>query len=367
MLECHASMANRLRIVDEGRRLMNQLLDMPQPIVVALQGGAIGLGASGRAGVRRRRRVADRVPVRHACRDGPRCGRRRVPAVAAHGGLADRQALSPLRGSPVGRGRVRLGMVTDLVDTPEEALPVRTRFAERPAGLPPLAVQGTKRPSTACSRDDLRTSWTSRSRTRCGRWVQATCSRPSTRSRRARGPFHGRVELHAPVNGSRRLPRIRPLTPAAAAGLARELLEQSPVGPDGTPLAVFGVRGHPGLLQWWMPFGRELLVGGVLPARWRAAHPPDCPSVPVVVHPGGARSPGHRAGIDDVEIGRGAIGPAAPGWSMSTRHCSAPPTISTTRAESKRRRGSRSHASTTSRRSLRSSSSSATTRCWPST
>jgi enoyl-CoA hydratase len=38
-----------------------------------------------------------------------------------------------------------LGLVTDLVDEPEEVLGVATELAERIAALPPLAVQLTKR------------------------------------------------------------------------------------------------------------------------------------------------------------------------------------------------------------------------------
>jgi enoyl-CoA hydratase len=38
-----------------------------------------------------------------------------------------------------------LGMVSDLVDTPEEVLPAATAIAARIAALPPLAVQLTKR------------------------------------------------------------------------------------------------------------------------------------------------------------------------------------------------------------------------------
>ena len=38
-----------------------------------------------------------------------------------------------------------MGLVTDLVDTPDEVLPAATALAERIAALPPLAVQGTKR------------------------------------------------------------------------------------------------------------------------------------------------------------------------------------------------------------------------------
>jgi enoyl-CoA hydratase len=38
-----------------------------------------------------------------------------------------------------------MGMVSDLVETPDEVLPAARALAERIAALPPLAVRGTKR------------------------------------------------------------------------------------------------------------------------------------------------------------------------------------------------------------------------------
>jgi enoyl-CoA hydratase len=38
-----------------------------------------------------------------------------------------------------------MGLVTDLVDGPDDVLPAARALADRLAGLPPLAVQGTKR------------------------------------------------------------------------------------------------------------------------------------------------------------------------------------------------------------------------------
>jgi enoyl-CoA hydratase len=38
-----------------------------------------------------------------------------------------------------------MGLVTDLVETPEDVLPAAQALAARIAALPPLAVQGTKR------------------------------------------------------------------------------------------------------------------------------------------------------------------------------------------------------------------------------
>ncbi|MBA3743681.1 enoyl-CoA hydratase/isomerase family protein, partial [Sporichthya sp.] len=46
MRAAQADVATRLRIVDDGRRLLDALISLPQPLVVALQGAAIGLGAT---------------------------------------------------------------------------------------------------------------------------------------------------------------------------------------------------------------------------------------------------------------------------------------------------------------------------------
>ena len=55
MMECRASMSNRLRIVDDGRKLFATLVDLPQPIVVALHGGRDWTRSFGRACLRRHR------------------------------------------------------------------------------------------------------------------------------------------------------------------------------------------------------------------------------------------------------------------------------------------------------------------------
>jgi enoyl-CoA hydratase len=46
----------------------------------------------------------------------------------------------------------RVGLVSDLVDGPDDVLPAARAMAERIATLPPLAVQGTKRAHNALQR-----------------------------------------------------------------------------------------------------------------------------------------------------------------------------------------------------------------------
>ncbi len=145
MKEAHASIANRLRITDEGRELMMLLLEIPQPIVVALHGDAIGLGATivlacDAVVAARSARIADpHVSIGLVAGDG---GCFTWPA--STGMVAAKRYL--LTGDAVSAEQAHgWGMVSDLVERPEEALPAARALAERIAALPPLAVQGTKR------------------------------------------------------------------------------------------------------------------------------------------------------------------------------------------------------------------------------
>jgi enoyl-CoA hydratase len=141
----HDDTGFRIKVIDEGRLIINTLIDLPIPVVVALQGDAIGLGASVIL-------ACDAVVAARTARIGdPHV---RMGLVAGDGGclgwpqsagmlLAKRFLLT---GDPVGaEDAYGMGMVTDLVDGPDDALPAARALAERIAALPPLAVQGTKR------------------------------------------------------------------------------------------------------------------------------------------------------------------------------------------------------------------------------
>jgi enoyl-CoA hydratase len=145
MTEAHASIENRLRIADDGRQLFGTLVDMPQPVIVALHGDAIGLGASLVL-------VCDAVVAARGVRiSDPHV---RMGLVAGDGGcVAWPGAVGVLRarrylltGDAVDAEEAwQWGMVTDLVDSAADVLPAALALAERIAALPPLAVQGTKR------------------------------------------------------------------------------------------------------------------------------------------------------------------------------------------------------------------------------
>ena len=131
--------------IDEGRRLLGDLIDMPIPIVTALQGDAIGLGATvvlatDAVVAARSAGLSDpHVAIGLVAGDGG-C----VVWPAAAGMLRAKRYL--LTGDRIGAEEAYgMGLVTDLVDTAADVLPAARALAARMAALPPLAVQGTKR------------------------------------------------------------------------------------------------------------------------------------------------------------------------------------------------------------------------------
>jgi len=145
MLAAHADGATRTRMVDEGRLLFRLLADLPLPVVAALQGDAIGLGATvvlacDAVVASRTAAIADpHVAIGLVAGDGG-C----VVWPAAAGLLRAKRYL--LTGDRLGAEDAwAMGLVTDLVDGPDAVLPAARALAARLAALPPLAVQGTKR------------------------------------------------------------------------------------------------------------------------------------------------------------------------------------------------------------------------------
>lgn len=144
MREARREPAVRQRIVADAMRLLGALIDLPQPLVAAVQGPAVGLGATVAL-------TADAVvAARGAALSDPHV---KVGLAAGDGGclvwpaaagmLRARRHL--LTGDELGaEDAFALGLVTDLVDEAEDVLPAATALAERIAALPPLAVRGTK-------------------------------------------------------------------------------------------------------------------------------------------------------------------------------------------------------------------------------
>jgi enoyl-CoA hydratase len=152
MQAAQASADSRRAIVDEAKQLVDALLDIPQPVVAAVQGAAIGLGAT----------IVLLCDVVVAARSATLADSHvAIGLVAGDGGcLAWPQATGMLRarrylltGDPVNAETgYLLGLVTDLVSEPDEVLAAARAIAGRIARLAPLAVQGTKRALNQVSR-----------------------------------------------------------------------------------------------------------------------------------------------------------------------------------------------------------------------
>ncbi len=145
MRAAHDDDSVRAETVAAGRDLLQAFLALPQPVVVAVQGPAIGLGATVAlmcdvVVAARRAKLADtHVQIGLVAGDG---GCLVWPQVA--GMLRARRHL--LTGDALDAATAfQLGLVTDLVDEPEDALRTAAAIATRIAALPPLAVQGTKK------------------------------------------------------------------------------------------------------------------------------------------------------------------------------------------------------------------------------
>jgi enoyl-CoA hydratase len=145
MLAKHDNLATRWEKSADGMQVMTALLDLRVPLIAAMHGDAIGLGATLVLG-------CDAV-ISHpgAKLSDPHV---RIGLVAADGGCLVwpasvgmmRAKKYLLTGDAVtGQEALQMGLVTELVDGPDDVLPAAMAFAGRLAALPPLAVQGTKR------------------------------------------------------------------------------------------------------------------------------------------------------------------------------------------------------------------------------
>ena len=137
--------AKRTRLCETGLRIIHALIDIPVPLVVALHGDAMGLGASIALGgdiivASKSARIADpHVKVGLVAGDG---GCLFWPAsIGMH-----RARRYLLTGDVMSAEDAwRFGLVTDLVESAAEALPAAVKIADKIATLPPIAVRGTKR------------------------------------------------------------------------------------------------------------------------------------------------------------------------------------------------------------------------------
>jgi enoyl-CoA hydratase/carnithine racemase len=145
MQAAHDDAAVRAATVEAGFNLVQAFLALRQPIVVAVHGAAIGLGAT----------VALMCDVVVAANRAKLADTHvQLGLVAGDGGcLVWPQAVGMLRarrhlltGDPLDAVTAfQFGLVTDLVDEPGEVVVRAREIATRIAALPPLAVQGTKK------------------------------------------------------------------------------------------------------------------------------------------------------------------------------------------------------------------------------
>lgn len=139
----------------DSRRLLNAIANSPVPVIAAVQGHAVGLGATMVLS-------CDVVVASHGVRImDPHV---KVGLVAGDGGVIVwpqnigmiRAKRHLLTGKPVlAEEGYTMGLVSDLVETPEEVLPLAHEIAQEIAALPPLAVRGTKKSFNAVMRKRL--------------------------------------------------------------------------------------------------------------------------------------------------------------------------------------------------------------------
>lgn len=153
MLRANASAPMRQRLAQEGMAIIEGLLALPYPVIAALQGAAIGLGATIAACCDivvawRGAKIADpHVKLGLVAGDGGVMG-----WSAAVGIMRAKRYL--LTGDSLSAEEAwAMGMVSDLVETPEAALPATRAIAERIAALPRGGVRGTKRAFSRLMRD----------------------------------------------------------------------------------------------------------------------------------------------------------------------------------------------------------------------
>jgi enoyl-CoA hydratase len=148
----HSSEAVRQRMVSDARAVYYGLLDSPVPIVAAVQGAAVGLGATIVS-------LCDfSVAVRTAKISDPHVA---VGLVAGDGGVIgwaqcmgiNRARRFLLTGDSLSAVQAcELGLIGEVVDDATEVLPRATALAEQIAALPPLAIRGTRRAFAALIR-----------------------------------------------------------------------------------------------------------------------------------------------------------------------------------------------------------------------
>lgn len=145
MLEAHRNVEIRDRMTQDARAVFNGIVQLPIPVISAVQGAAIGLGAT----------IATLADIVIAWRGAKIADTHvNVGIVAGDGGIVswsqsigiNRAKRYLLTGDIMtGEQAYSFGLVTELVDSPEDALPRARAMAERMKALPAGGLNGTKR------------------------------------------------------------------------------------------------------------------------------------------------------------------------------------------------------------------------------
>jgi enoyl-CoA hydratase len=152
MLEANRNAAVRAQMVRDARNVFNGIVDITVPVISAIQGAAIGLGAtiaclSDIVVAWRGAKIADtHVGVGIAAGDGG------IISWSQSVGI-NRAKRYLLTGDIItGEQAYAFGLVTELADTPEAVLPAARAIAERIRALPAGGVNGTKRAFASITR-----------------------------------------------------------------------------------------------------------------------------------------------------------------------------------------------------------------------
>jgi enoyl-CoA hydratase len=145
ILQAHSLAETRNRMSRDAKRLFEGLVNLPIPVIAAVQGAAFGLGATVAT-------LADIVVAWRGAKFGD--AHVNVGIVAGDGGILswsqsigiNRAKRYLLTGDAItGEQAYAFGLVTDLAENPEEVLPLARTLAARINALPAAGVNGTKR------------------------------------------------------------------------------------------------------------------------------------------------------------------------------------------------------------------------------
>lgn len=145
MLEAHASRAVRADMVKYAKLVFNGVTELPIPVVSAIQGAAIGLGAT----------IATLCDIVVAWKGAKIADTHvNVGLAAGDGGVIswsqsigiNRAKRYLLTGDIItGEQAYQWGLVTELVEAPDQAAPRARELAAKIAAMAPAGVNGTKR------------------------------------------------------------------------------------------------------------------------------------------------------------------------------------------------------------------------------